>query len=55
MSMSLDGLWHTISAFWTVWCGLLRHQVDWWDPYGASMGALLLMVFVGLAVKFVRE
>ena len=55
MSSAISSIWYLLDYGWSVWSGLLRHQTDWWDPYGATVGAILLVMFLGLAVKFVRE
>lgn len=55
MSSFLDKVLYLFDYGWAVWCGLLRSQMTWWDPYGAALAGLLLLVFLGLAFKVVRE
>ena len=55
MSVYLNKIIYLLDYGWAMWCGLLKHQTTWWDPYGATVGALLVMLFLGLAVKVARE
>ncbi len=55
MSFSIDGFLHTLGSLWTIWCSLLSHRLDWWDPYGATLGAMVLLLFIGVTVKFVTD
>jgi hypothetical protein len=55
MSAFLNKLFYMLDYSWAVWCGLLKNQAAWWDPYGATAGAILLFLFLGLAFKLVRE
>ena len=55
MSALLTQIGYKLDRFWHYWCSLLRHETPLWDPYGAAVSLLVLLLFVGLTVKFIRD